>query len=231
MKIKILVLIPLFITLSLLSPGIFDDLSTSSPPQQDQPSRARKSGENAKVNNKPATELKKPKDTLIGFHNYYLEMRGVIRQTQVDPTATLKGTVIDSVQVKVFSDSSRLLAVHYSNKHGECRYKLPLNRMLKLEISKKGYVTKYIEVNSKVPPERKLAYIFPYDIDLFEEIQGLDASILKKPVAKVKYELEKSNFEYDEAFTTSVNTDLRLLYKSYREKMRVPADTVKKRKP
>jgi hypothetical protein len=231
MKIKILILSPLFVALSLLTPGIFEGLRTGQPPQQGQPSRSNKNGESAKDKAIQQQEGKKPKDSLIGFHNYYLEMRGVIRQTPVDPTATLKGAVLDSVQIKVFADSNRLVAIHYSNKHGECRYKLPLNRQLKLEISKKGYVTKYIDVNSRIPPERKLAYIFPYDIDLFEEIKGLDASILKKPIAKVRYEIEKSNFEYDEAFTSSVNSDLKVLYKSYREKMRTPQDSTGKRRP
>jgi hypothetical protein len=226
-----LILIPLAVAMSLLNPGTFEYFKTDQAPQQDQPSRDQQAGESGKRSAKASPEIKKPKDSLIGFHNYYLEMRGVIRQTLVDPTATLKGAVIDSTCISVFSDSNRLIATHYSNKHGECRYKLPLNRQMRLEISKKGYVTKFIEINSKVPPERKLAYIFPYDIDLFEEIQGLDAGILKEPIAKVRYDIEKSNFEYDEAFTTSANSDLKLLYKSYREKMKVLPDSTKRKRP
>jgi hypothetical protein len=102
-----------------------------------------------------------------------------------------------------------------------------LNRQLRLEISKRGYVTKYIDVNTKVPPERKLAYLFPFDIDLFDEIPGLDVSTLKRPIAKVKYDSEKNNFEYDEAFTNSVNRDMKALYKNYRDKIHQGADTIR----
>jgi hypothetical protein len=159
------------------------------------------------------------KDSLIGVHPYYLEMRGLVRQTQVDANSTTKGALIDSAQIKVFADSTRLVAIHYSSKHGECRFKLPLMRRLRLEISKPGFVSKLIDVDSKVPPERKMVYIFPFDIDLFEEIPDLDVRALKHPIAKVKFEMEKGNFEYDEIFTNAVNRDLKVLYKSYREKM------------
>jgi hypothetical protein len=161
----------------------------------------------------------KTKDSLIGQHVYYLEMRGLVRQTQVDPNTTIKGNLIDSVEILVFSDSTHLVANHFSSKHGDARFRPPLTRNLRLEIRKKGFVTKFIDVNTKVPPERKMAYIFPFDIDLFESIEGLDVSRLKQPIAKVRYDSQKANFEYDELFTNTVNRELKILYKSYRDKM------------
>jgi hypothetical protein len=234
MKLKSLFLFPLLSLLSLFIPSSVhssdehQEMACSSLSPQQQPSRAAKAApaEKSKQGG-PEKELKKSKDSLIGFHNYYLEMRGVIRQTQLDVNAPLKGTLIDSVQIRVFSDSTHLVAVHYASKHGECRYRLPLNRLIRLEISKRGYVTKYIDVNTKVPPERKLAYLFPFDIDLFDQVSGLDVSALKRPIAKVKYDLEKSNFEYDEAFTNAINRDLKVLYKSYRDKMRLGVDSTR----
>jgi hypothetical protein len=160
------------------------------------------------------------KDSLIGVRPYFLEMRGVVRQTQVDLNSTLKGQLLDSVEIKVFADSTRLVAVHYTSKHGECRFRLPLYRNLRLEISKSGFVSKLIDVNTKVPPERKMAYIFPFDIDLFESIPDLDVSALKHPIARVKFDNDKADFEYDEVFTNTVNRELKVLYKSYRDKMK-----------
>jgi hypothetical protein len=162
---------------------------------------------------------KKAKDSLIGFHPYWLEMRGVIRQTKLEVDKTQKGPLLDSAEIRVYTDSCKLVGVHYSSKHGECRFKLPLNRKIRIEIRKKGFVSKFIEVNSAVPPDKKIAYLFPFDIDLFEEIPGLDVRVLKKPIAKVKFDHEKMNFEYDEAYTSTVNHDLKILYKAYREGM------------
>jgi hypothetical protein len=49
-------------------------------------------------------------------------------------------------------------------------------------------------------------------------LEGIDNRILKRPVASVKFDLNKSNFEYDDEFTSSVNRDWILFYKEYREK-------------
>jgi hypothetical protein len=162
---------------------------------------------------------KKPKDSLIGAHIYYLEMRGMVRKTQLDLESTVKGTPLDSVLIEVFADTTRLIAVHYSDWRGETRFRLPLFRDMRVQISKKGYYSKILEINTKVPPDKKAAYIFPFDIDLFEDVTGFNANRFKKPIAKIKYDQGKGNFEYDEAFTSSVNRELKLLYKDYREKL------------
>jgi hypothetical protein len=183
------------------------------------PPASTTSGANQKQKNKA-------KDSLIGVHSYYLEMRGVVRKTKLDmKTESPQGIPLDSAEIKVYVDSTRLVAVHYADKHGDCKFKLPLNRSLRLEISKPGFLGKIIDVNSKVPPDRKLVYIFPFDIDLFEFIPDLNAGVLKHPIAKVKFDLEKVNFEYDQAFTNSVNRDLKILYKTYREKMSLEQNT------
>ncbi|MFI5151592.1 MAG: hypothetical protein ACHQRM_17845 [Bacteroidia bacterium] len=197
-------------------------LSSVTEAQKDSLKAKKKTGPSVK-SNLPTRPLdaatRKPKDSLIGLHNYYLEMRGLVRKTQVDARSSLKGPLLDSAKIEVFADSNRLVAVHYSSIHGECRFKLPLNRMLRLRISRKDYYSKVVDVNSKVPPEKKAAYIFPFDIDLFEETAGVDTERLKHPIAKVLYDHEKSNFEYDEVFTNTINRELKTLYKAYREKM------------
>jgi hypothetical protein len=185
--------------------------------------KSPQSKENSKLSEKEkknqTDNSKKAKDSLIGFHPYWLEMRGVVRQTQSEVKANLKGPLIDSAEIHVYTDSVKLVGIYYSSKHGECRFKLPLNRKIRIEIRKKGFVSKFIDINSTVPPDKKMAYIFPFDIDLFEDIPDLDVRILKRPIAKVKYDSEKANFEYDQVFTASVNMELKLLYKAYREKI------------
>ncbi len=168
----------------------------------------------------PADPKSKQKDSLIGVHAYFLEMKGLVRQTQLDLNNNFKGPLIDSAEIQVFSDTVHLVAVHFTSKHGSCTFRLPLYRNMRLQISKPGYVTKIIDVNTKVPPDRKMAYVFPFDIDLFESIPDLDVSILRHPIAKVKFDNDKANFEYDEVFTNTVNRELKLVYKEYREKMK-----------
>lgn len=161
---------------------------------------------------------KTDKDSLIGEHRYYLEMHATVRKALADPK--LKGILLDSALFSIYTDSNRLVAEHYSLKKGECRFRLPLNRKLVMIIRKKGYVSKIIELNSIVPPERKTVYVFLFDIDLFENAPGLDTRVLQKPVARVTFNKDKNNFEYDADYTNKVNSSLKELYKNYAEKLK-----------
>jgi hypothetical protein len=165
----------------------------------------------------PAT-TKVQKDSLIGLHRYCLEMKATVRKALADPV--LKGNPIDSAVFNIYADSNRLVATYYSMRHGDCRFRLPLNRKLVMVISKKGYVSKIVELNSIVPPEKKTVYVFIFDIDLFENIRGMDMHVLQKPVARVKFNRDKDNFEYDADYTNSVNASLKALYKTYSEKLK-----------
>jgi hypothetical protein len=229
MRFKRLILIPCTLFAFILVLLSFRSILVSGPEDQDDKKPAVGTETSSKDKKKQGQETKRiPKDSLIGLHPYWLEMRGVVRQTESEIKANLKGPLLDSAEIRVYTDSVKLVSVNYSSKHGECRFKLPLNRKLRIEIRKKGFVPKFIDINSTVPPDKKMAYIFPFDIDLFEEIPDLDVRILKKPIAKVKFDSDKANFEYDAIFTASVNMELKLLYQSYREK--IGAEAPKKKK-
>ncbi len=227
MRFKRLILIPCTFFAFILVLVSFRSILVSDRPVQDDKKTSTDGKEKSKTTDKDkkstAAEGPKriPKDSLIGLHPYWLEMRGVVRKTQPELKSNQKGTLLDSAEILVYTDSVKLVGTNFTSKHGECRFKLPLNRKIRIEIRKKGFVSKYIDINSTVPPDKKMAYIFPFDIDLFEEIPDLDVSILKKPIAKVKYDSDKANFEYDQLFTNSVNQALKVLYQSYREKMGV----------
>ena len=118
-----------------------------------------------------------------------------------------------------------LLGEFTTDKKGKVDFKVPINKDFFIEFSKPGYVSKIIQVNTHMPPERKLAFIFPFEVNIFKEVEGLDVSILKKPVAKVVYNLIEHQFDYDDGFTNQVNSKLKILYKEY-EKLK--AEELKK---
>jgi len=72
-----------------------------------------------------------------------------------------------------------------------------------IEMSGKGYVSKKIAFSTKKVPEKdkKEAHGFEFEISLFKEIEGFDASVFNKPVAKVIYNQRKRYFDYDDAYT------------------------------
>jgi hypothetical protein len=163
-------------------------------------------------------EKEKITDSLVGLHPYYLEMRGTVRKTKIEATSSSKSPHLDSARIKVFVDTTRLVAEYYAGKHGECMFRLPLNRRLRLEISKVGCFSKLIDIDTRVPLEMKYVYIFPFDLELYEFIPDFNPTPLQRPVAKVIYDGDKKNFEYDQTYTSNIGRDMKLLYKEYQEK-------------
>lgn len=156
------------------------------------------------------------KDTLPGTKGAkeYLEMRGVVKSART----TAKGSEfpLDSAIILIYTDTTKppLLTVR-SEKKGKCEFRLPLNKKFVIRISKQGYVTKIIEVNTKTPANKKGIYIFPFSVDLFKNVYEVDFSILKRPIARVTYSINNSQFDYDYAYTDRVNAQLKGIYSDY----------------
>ena len=163
------------------------------------------------------------KDTLVGDKLYYLELKGTIRHLKGENKD--EAQLLDSAILKVYNDKGMLVGEHMTNRKGKSNFKLPLNRKFIVEVSKNGFVSKKIEVNTKVPPEKKLAYIFPFTLDIFEELPGMDVSVLQKPIARISYLFTISQFDYDNAYTNKINNDLKKMYKEYYQLQKMPVDT------
>lgn len=147
-------------------------------------------------------------DTTL-YNTSYLEMRGTVRESKISDVETIKP--IDSALITITGFCYQQI---YTNKKGKCSFRLPLNKPYKIEISKKGFVTKILEVNTKAPSSN-INYGFSFDIDMLENINRLDVSVLKKPIAKVRYDNVKEHFEYDEGYTSRINFELKKMYKNY----------------
>ena len=143
----------------------------------------------------------------------YLELRGIVLQSKSSEKGEAK--FLDSAFITIYDGTKKPLVTFASSRKGKCDFKLPLNSKFTIEITRKGFVTKFIEVNTKVPNEKRAAYIFPFSIDIFENVKGLDVSVLKKPIAKINYSFGTDHFNYDYAYTDSINNELKKMYKDY----------------
>lgn len=152
-------------------------------------------------------------DTIAKNKRHYLKLQGVVREP--GKTATDKGKPLANAIIKVFDDKHKLLGSFTTNNKGKCEFRVPINKQFFIEFTKEGYVSKIIQVNTNMPPERKLAFIFPFEVTIFKEVNGLDVSILKKPVAKVVYNIIEHQFDYDYTFTNRINSELKVLYEEY----------------
>ena len=168
-------------------------------------------------------DLNSLSDTTIYSH-FHLELRGSVRHSKISDVEEIKP--IDSALVTIYCEGYPNTSI-WTNKKGKCIFTLPLDKVYKVEVSKKGFTTKSFTVITKVPFDKKAAYLFNFDIDLLEEINGLDVSILKKPIAKVTFDIFSDRFAYDIKYTNRINQDLKKMYKDYYLLKKVYVDTVK----
>lgn len=164
-------------------------------------------------------------DTIIKSKSEYLELRGNIRQQKGAIEDVI--TPIDSALITIYSGEIPYSEL-WTNKKGKCNFKLPLDKNFKIVISKNGYVTKFFDVNTKVPLDKKSTFIFGFDLDIFEEVKGLDLSVLKKAIAKVTYNITEEQFAYDVIYTSRINFDLKKMYKNYYLLQKVANDSLGK---
>lgn len=160
-----------------------------------------------------ANGIEHNEDTIAKNKRHYLKLEGIVKEP--GKTATEKNKALEGAIIKVFDETYTLLGSFTTNGKGKAEFRIPINKQFFIEFSKPGYVSKIIEVNTQMPPERKLAFIFPFEVSIFKEIEGFDISMLKKPVAKVVYNLIEHQFDYDYTFTNKVNHELKLLYEQY----------------
>src|ERR1039457_6867863 len=90
-----------------------------------------------------------------------------------------------------------------------------MNKQFEIQISKKGYVPKIINVDSRIPANKISVYTVIFDIYLFEDIKGLDVSLLKSPIAKVTFNNDSNSFVYDRKHVNDVNEKMKKIYLTY----------------
>ncbi|MBI3509160.1 MAG: carboxypeptidase regulatory-like domain-containing protein [Bacteroidetes bacterium] len=154
------------------------------------------------------------RDSLVGDDQFYLELNGRVLESRGQEKDEDKKN-LDSAEVTVTNESGKKVLYGLTDKQGRLSFRLPFSRKFVVHITKKGYVEKMIEVDTHVPVDEKKNYTFAFNVDIFESIQGLDVSILSKPIAKVKYHTTEKIFSYDVGYTSMVNGSLQKMYRDY----------------
>lgn len=86
-------------------------------------------------------------------------------------------------------------------------------------ISKEGYISKRFTVNTMDVPEEYAERHFSginVDVVLHKRMEGVDYSIMEKPLNKYAYNPDKINFEYDLAYLQQVKIELEAVYEAER---------------
>lgn len=120
-----------------------------------------------------------------------LAISGVVKENKDKlsgvKVSIIKGTAKGAAVVKEFvTDGS-----------GKFDYPLEVNSQYIVEISKPGYVAKSISYNTTVPDADNFNWTFDFIVELFKTPEGVDVAVFKNPVAKVQYNPDYSDFDYD----------------------------------
>lgn len=125
---------------------------------------------------------------------------------------------LDKAYVRIYSDSASAPTQKIeSDAEGWVAFQLPLQKFYTIKITKYGYVTKIVTVDTRVPKsQEKGDYYFEFSAELFEEIEGLDVSFLKEPFAKIFFNSFTKKFDYDYNYTAIRKKNADKLYADYK---------------
>ena len=140
------------------------------------------------------------------------------------------GTVKDERSGKKLSDVQVILVEDGSTKktfvttlNGKFELDLDFDHDYDIRFTKDGYVTKFININTKNVPENNKVGGFGFELDmsLFEVVEGVNFDILKKPIGKANYVESSGEIGFDYEYTRSIQAEIarlrRALEKKYAE--------------
>jgi hypothetical protein len=161
-----------------------------------------------------AQTANRTKDTLIIDSENYLELRGKVFESHCELKDAEK-TALDSAQIEVHNKAGRICLQGLTDDKGRLAFRLPLNSVFTISVSKKGYVKKTIRIDTYVPPKFLKAYVYTFNVDIFEKIEGLNTKVLDQPISQVHFLVNIKQFDYDKVYTSKVNGDLQKMYREY----------------
>jgi hypothetical protein len=107
-------------------------------------------------------------------------------------------------------------------KEGKKKFKFVLSKdaYYALRISKKGYISKFISVNTEIDIEPEGIYKFNFEISLLREeaLTRLNDDAIDFPVAIVHFDYENDCFAYNKEYTNNLKKEL---YKAKPSKTRI----------
>jgi hypothetical protein len=143
----------------------------------------------------------------------FLYMKGTIQKDMMRNNDNL--VYINHARVTMLNKKTKDSATVYSDSAGLVEMKLPLDENFVIRISRNGYVTKIIQVNTRIPDQRWSDYTLKFDAFLFEDIAGIDVSSLKNPIANIWFNNPYNGFDYNYSYTDMINEQLKRKYIAY----------------
>jgi tetratricopeptide (TPR) repeat protein len=127
---------------------------------------------------------------------------------------------IANVDIFVYEDGKKIFD-RKTNLNGKYEFVLDFNRTYKIVYNYPNYVSKYLTIDATDIPEKDRIGGFEMNIDmtLFEEIDGLDVSILEEPIGKANFDNKRGEMSWDMAYTDMMQKKIKDLMRRHDEKL------------
>jgi tetratricopeptide (TPR) repeat protein len=134
----------------------------------------------------------------------------------VDGSVKFERRPIENAKIEIYENSLQIKQ-YASNISGKFNFKLDLDKVYILAVTKGGMVTKRIQFDTHVPENEIGIWRYKFTVEIFPMVEGLDIGILEKPIAIIKFDDDWGAFDYDEAYTNSILKDIDKLLKDYED--------------
>lgn len=122
------------------------------------------------------------------------------------------GGKLTGAKIALYQDGKQI-NTQTSERSGRFEFFLEFDHEFTIKVSKAGYVDKIIYINTNGVPEDEQAfgYEWPITVELFKRMDGVDYSMLDKPIGKIYYEANVQNFVGDNAYLRLIKDELKRL--------------------
>jgi hypothetical protein len=145
---------------------------------------------------------------------HYLEMQCEVTEP-IKEKGKISTAVVPVVLFRIYDDKGALIKAIFADEKGKCKFRLGFQKKYKIIISRKGFYSKILSIDTKIPTDLNTAYIFPADITFYREQEKLDAKIFKEPIAIIVFSSKTKQFEYDNLYSKKLDYDLKKIKTEY----------------
>lgn len=123
---------------------------------------------------------------------------------EITGKAMFNGTQLAGVTV-VLTENNKEVSKTPIPPKGKFLLVLKKNSHYTVKISKNGFVTRSVSVDTQLPPGTEYGiYRFDMEVELFKENKNINNDYLDFPVALISYDKEKDVFNYSKKYTATI---------------------------
>lgn len=126
------------------------------------------------------------------------------------------GKKLENVTIRAYHNGSKV-DEYITRSNGKYEFFLELGKEYDLDFVCPGFVSKKVYMDSRNIPAEDIGAGFSMNIEmsLFQELEGLDVSILDQPIGKAKYNPNTGALEFDFAYTQKIKDEISRLMRDY----------------